>query len=173
MTALRPIASGSAAALLLAVLGGTGCERARRTLHEKAPFLVRPQSIAQSTLQAGPRSLPLPLKNPYEDNAYAMTEGQRLYDWYNCSGCHFRGGGGIGPPFMANVWRYGKDPGNIYESIVEGRPNGMPSWRGKIPEYQIWQIVTYVETLKGDRSIASPPGPRQEHLQAGEGSNSR
>jgi cytochrome c oxidase assembly factor CtaG/mono/diheme cytochrome c family protein len=157
--------------LLLAAAGG--CQRSRRTLHEKAPFVTRPQSIAGGTLQAGPKSLPLPMKNPYENNAYAMSEGQRLYDWYNCSGCHFRGGGGIGPPFMAKTWRYGQDPGNIYQSIVEGRPNGMPSWRGKIPEYQIWQIVTYVETLKGDRSIASPPGPRQEHLQAGEGSSSR
>ncbi|PYQ34932.1 MAG: hypothetical protein DMF54_07015 [Acidobacteria bacterium] len=102
-----------------------------------------------------------------------MTEGQRLYNWYNCSGCHFRGGGGIGPALMDDVWIYGKDPGNIYATIVEGRPNGMPSWRGKIPEYQIWQIVTYVETLRGDRPIASSPGPREEHLQAGEGRTSR
>jgi cytochrome c oxidase cbb3-type subunit 3 len=166
------VSAGIVAAVLLVAAAG-GCQRARRTLHVKTPFATRPQSIALGTLQAGPKSPPLPLKNPYENNAYAMTEGQRLYDWYNCGGCHFRGGGGIGPPFMAKVWRYGMDPGNIYESIVEGRPNGMPSWRGKIPEYQIWQIVTYVETLKGDRSIAAPPGPRQEHLQAGEGSSSR
>ena len=149
------------------------CQKSARTLHEKAPAQARPNSIAVGQLQAGPKSLPLLLRNPYEGNAYAMTEGQRLYNWYNCSGCHFRGGGGIGPALMDDVWIYGKDPGNIYATIVEGRPNGMPSWRGKIPEYQIWQIVTYVETLKGDRSIASPPGPREEHLQAGEGRSSR
>jgi cytochrome c oxidase cbb3-type subunit 3 len=114
-----------------------------------------------------------PVQNPYEDNAYAQTEGQRLFDWYNCSGCHARGGGGIGPPLMADVFRYGRDPGNIYRSIVDGRANGMPSWRGKMTEYQAWQLVTYVEALQGNRGIAAPPGPRQEHMQAGEGPVSR
>jgi mono/diheme cytochrome c family protein len=140
---------------------GPGCQRSKRTLLETAPMNARSEPIAGSR------------HNPLEDNAYAMTEGQRLYEWYNCSGCHARGGGGIGPPLMAEVWRYGKDPGNIYTSIVEGRPNGMPSWRGKLPEYQVWQIVTYVQTLEANRSIASPPGPREEHMQAGEGATSR
>jgi mono/diheme cytochrome c family protein len=144
--------------VLLAV--GPGCQKSKRTLLETAPMSAKAERDR-------------PARNPYEDNASAMTEGQRLYDWYNCSGCHARGGGGIGPPLMADVWRYGKDPGSIYTSIVEGRPNGMPSWRGKMPEYQVWQIVTYVQTLRADRSIASPPGPREEHMQAGEGASSR
>ena len=144
----------------------SGCQQSARTPQETAPMNARAEPMA------GPRRSGAS-QNPYEDNEYAMTEGQRLYEWYNCSGCHARGGGGIGPPLMADVWRYGKDPGNIYTSIVEGRPNGMSSWRGKMPEYQVWQIVTYVQTLRADRSIASPPGPRQEHMQAGEGSASR
>jgi cytochrome c oxidase cbb3-type subunit III len=156
-----------------ALLALAACQRSRRTLRENAPYAHRPQTIAVSDLQPGPKHPPLPVKNPYEDNAYAQTEGQRLYDWYNCSGCHFRGGGGIGPALMDDDWIYGKEPGNIYSSIVEGRPNGMPSWRGKIPDYQVWQIVTYVQSLRGDRPIASPPGPRTEHLQAGEGRPSR
>ena len=149
---------------------GSGCQRSKRTLYETAPMNARAESMAGSR---EPDASHRVRRNPYEQNAYAMTEGQRLYEWYNCSGCHARGGGGIGPPLMADVWRYGKDPGNIYTSIVEGRPNGMPSWRGKMTEYQVWQIVTYVQTLQADRSIASPPGPRQEHMQAGEGSMSR
>ena len=147
---------------------GSGCQQSK--LLETAPMNARSDLIAASRQSgAGDR----PMQNPYEDNDYAMTEGQRLYEWYNCSGCHARGGGGIGPPLMADVWKYGKDPGNMYTSIVEGRPNGMPSWRGKMPEYQVWQIVTYVQTLRADRSIASPPGPREEHMQAGEGATSR
>ena len=114
-----------------------------------------------------------PVRNPYEDNAYAMTEGQRLYEWFNCSGCHARGGGGIGPALMDDYWKYGNTDGEIYTSIVEGRPNGMPAWGGRIPEFQAWQLVTYVQALRGDRGIAAPPGPREEHLQAGEGSVSR
>jgi cytochrome c oxidase cbb3-type subunit III len=148
---------------------GSGCQRSKRTLLETAPMSARSEPIAGGRSGANNR----PTRNPYEDNAYAMTEGQRLYDWYNCTGCHARGGGGIGPPLMADVWRYGKDPGNIYASIVDGRPNGMPSWRGKMPQYQVWQIVTYLQTLEANRGIAAPPGPRQEHMQAGEGAESR
>jgi len=74
---------------------------------------------------------------------------------------------------MADVYRYGKYPGDIYLSIVEGRPNGMPAWRCRMTEYEVWQIVTYVQALRGDRGIAAPPGPREEHMQAGEGSVSR
>ena len=65
------------------------------------------------------------------------------------------------------------DPASLYSTIVGGRPNGMPAWRGKIPDYQVWQLVTYVEAMRAGRGIAAPPGPRQEHLQAGEGKISR
>ena len=87
--------------------------------------------------------------NPYENNAYAISEGQRLFGWYNCSGCHSNGGGGMGPPLMDEKWIYGSAPENIYQTIVEGRPNGMPAWGGRIPSYQIWQIVAYVRSLSG------------------------
>lgn len=93
----------------------TGCPRSQRLLHETAPMNA-PAGGPRSG--AGDQSV----RNPYEDNAYAETEGQRLYDRYNCSGCHARGGGGIGPPLMADVFRYGKEPGNIYSSIVDGAP---------------------------------------------------
>ena len=41
------------------------------------------------------------------------------------------GGGGIGPPLMDDRWIYGSAPENIYASIVQGRPNGMPAWGGR------------------------------------------
>ena len=37
----------------------------------------------------------------YAANAYHIGEGQRLYSWMNCSGCHGpAGGGGMGPSLM-------------------------------------------------------------------------
>ena len=65
-----------------------------------------------------------------------MAEGQRLYRWYNCAGCHANGGGGMGPPLMDDKWIYGSEPENIVATILEGRPNGMPSFRGKVPDDQ-------------------------------------
>jgi cytochrome c oxidase cbb3-type subunit 3 len=96
--------------------------------------------------------------NPYNGSSYAIAEGQRLYNWYNCSGCHSQGGGGIGPPLIKKNWIYGGEPANLFDTIVKGRPNGMPSWGGRIPEYQIWQIVAYVRSLNGEQPRSATPG---------------
>ena len=50
---------------------------------------------------------------------------------------------------MDDEWIYGSEPENIFETIVEGRPNGMPSFRGKIPTDQVWQLVAYVRSMSG------------------------
>jgi cytochrome c oxidase cbb3-type subunit 3 len=102
-------------------------------------------------------------KNLYEENAYAIAEGGRLYNWFNCVGCHFHGGGGIGPPLMDEQWIYGSEPENIFASIVEGRPNGMPSFRGKIPNDQVWQLTAYVRSLSGLAPKAAAPA-RSDHM---------
>ncbi|RYF36408.1 MAG: cytochrome c [Comamonadaceae bacterium] len=85
----------------------------------------------------------------YDDNAYAVSEGRRLYRWYNCSGCHANGGGNIGPALMDSQWRYGSDPQSLFDTIVKGRPDGMPSFGGHIPEDQVWKIVAYVRAMGG------------------------
>jgi cytochrome c oxidase cbb3-type subunit 3 len=50
---------------------------------------------------------------------------------------------------MDDQWIYGSNPENIFETIAEGRPNGMPSFGGKIVPDQIWQIVAYVRSMSG------------------------
>ena len=64
----------------------------------------------------------------------------------NCTGCHANGGGGIGPPLMDAEWRYGSAPGDIYRSIVEGRPNGMPAFGKRLTEDEIWQLHAFVKS---------------------------
>jgi cytochrome c oxidase cbb3-type subunit 3 len=66
---------------------------------------------------------------------------------------------------MDDVWIYGSAPENIYATIVEGRPNGMPSFRGKIPDSQIWQIVAYVRSMSGLASQGAAPA-RSDHMHA-------
>src|SRR3954452_13023448 len=122
---------------------------------------------AESVLFPGGGTPPQELVNPYEGNAYAISEGQRLFNWYNCSGCHANGGGGIGPPLIKKNpkdWIYGSSPANIFDTIVKGRPNGMPTWGGRIPQYQIWQIVTYVRSLDHQEPKAATP-PRADTLE--------
>jgi len=83
-------------------------------------------------------------------NAYAISEGQRLFESFNCSGCHGGGGGGhIGPALTDAEWRYGGSIQDIHRSIIDGRPNGMPAFRGLIDDGQLWQLSAYVLALSG------------------------
>lgn len=88
-------------------------------------------------------------ESPFQQNAWGISEGKRLYENFNCVGCHSHGGGGMGPPLMDDEWIYGYTPANIYDSIVEGRPNGMPPFRDRIAPPQVWQIVAYVQSMSG------------------------
>lgn len=103
--------------------------------------------VRQIELQPGQVIPAVALQNPYEGNENAIAEGRRLYNWYNCSGCHFAGGGGIGPPLMDEEWIYGGEPQQILDSIMEGRADGMPSYRGKLPMDHAMLIVAYVRAL--------------------------
>jgi cytochrome c oxidase cbb3-type subunit 3 len=115
-----------------------------------------------SNLRPGgaPARPPDPRDAYYEGNRDAIYAGQRWFQWYNCSGCHFHGGGGIGPALMDKKWRYGSRLDQIYHSIADGRPNGMPAWRGKIPASQIWQLAAYVKSLSSPESLQQNAQPK-------------
>jgi cytochrome c oxidase cbb3-type subunit 3 len=150
---LSALASSIAAILLL-----NACEREQRRFREPPAAAVAIESIRLSDLQPGvPKPVPA-IANPYEENAYALAEGKRLYSWYNCVGCHFQGGGGIGPPLMDDQWIYGSEPQNIFATIVQGRPNGMPAFGGKIPAYQVWKLAAYVRSMSALVPKAAAPG---------------
>lgn len=115
------------------------------------PAAIEGGIVRTSELVAGPKRAAFKVRNPYEGQANALADGKRYYGWFNCTGCHGgAGGGGIGPPLADNDWIYGGDPGNIFQTIVQGRPNGMPSFGGQIPDDQIWKIVAYVSSLAAE-----------------------
>jgi cytochrome c oxidase cbb3-type subunit III len=108
------------------------------------------------------------IKISEEENAFAVSQGKRLYRWYNCNGCHSTGGGGgMGPALMDAEWRYGAEPETIYTTITKGRPNGMPSFEGKIPDDQVWQLVAYVRSMSGQLRTDIAPS-RADGMAAGE-----
>jgi cytochrome c oxidase cbb3-type subunit 3 len=126
------------------------CNREERELRPSPAASQVINETQVSGINPGDHPLPEPpTPSIYEESAYSVSEGQRLFDQYNCSGCHANGGGGIGPPLMDNNWIYGSQPQNIFTTIVQGRPNGMPSFRNRIPEYQVWELVAYVRSLSG------------------------
>jgi cytochrome c oxidase cbb3-type subunit 3 len=137
-----------------------GCQSEQRDLHPTAAASATSSGVIVGELQPGegvPPGIAATLAEAQE-NAYAMNEGKRLFESYNCSGCHAHGGGSIGPALMDSRWIYGSQPANIFATIVEGRPNGMPSFRGKVPDIQVAQLVAYVRAMAGLAATKSAPG---------------
>lgn len=134
-----------------------GCPRETRKFHSLPADNARPEPVRLVSLQPGAAQPKRAAGGPYEGNAWGISQGERLYEQYNCVGCHFHGGGGIGPPLMDEQWIYGGSGQNIHDTIVQGRPNGMPSYGGHIPDDQIWMITAYVRTLSGQ--VAKPERP--------------
>lgn len=126
-----------------------GCQREKRVFDPGAIGSQPGAAVATSEVHAGQMSATPSEYNPYEQSAYAVSEGKRLFSAYNCQGCHLHGGGGIGPALMDSKWIYGSRSQQIYQTIVAGRPNGMPSFAGKIPEYQVWELAAYVRSMSG------------------------
>jgi cytochrome c oxidase cbb3-type subunit 3 len=139
---MKPILIAAAVSVLL-----TACDKQKRVDDKGAAMATTVLAAPVTELHPGGLPPSPSIDNPYAGNAYALNEGKRLFAWYNCSGCHSNGGGGMGPPLMDDLWIYGKKPANIFQSITQGRPNGMPAFGGKIPEHQMWQIVTFIQHI--------------------------
>src|SRR5205085_9343074 len=106
-----------AASSLAVVL--SSCKREERGFRVDPPA-ANTVTVAMTTDFHAGGALPKdPVNNAYEENAYALSEGQRMYLQFNCVGCHFHGGGGIGPPLMDDKWIYGSDPDQVFATIVQ------------------------------------------------------
>jgi cytochrome c oxidase cbb3-type subunit 3 len=139
-----------------------GCEREDRRLNSQQPHGPQ-QMVSQVSLQPGPTRIADTVEGPYDDNAPGTAEGQLLFSQMNCSGCHANGGGGMGPALMDDKWIYGSRPDQIFASIAEGRPNGMPTWKYRLTDKQIWQLVAFVRSLSGLTPKGARPS-RDDHM---------
>jgi cytochrome c oxidase cbb3-type subunit 3 len=114
-----------------AALALSACDREEHHSRGKPIGETVPAASPATIFPGGSSPAPLdPRAKLYDDNANAIAQGQQLFSMMNCVGCHSHGGGGMGPALMDDEWRYGGRIDQIAASIAEGRPNGMPSWRG-------------------------------------------
>ena len=96
------------------------------------------------------------LANPYARNPRSVGEGAKLFIAYNCLDCHGAdGSGAMGPSLQDSRWHFGGTSGEIFQSIYEGRPDGMPSWGGRIDDAQIWRLVAYVQSLSKGHDVTT------------------
>jgi len=91
------------------------------------------------------------LQNPTAKGPESATRGMRYFASFNCVGCHApNGGGGMGPSLSNRAFIYGSEPANVYLTIYQGRPNGMPAWGAVLPDTIIWDLVAYIASISKD-----------------------
>lgn len=160
---IHTIRSGAASALLLLL---ASCEHPQRDLRSAPQAPATPPTAAMTPPTADPAAGPAKTPNPYQGNVMAIKEGERMYHRFNCFGCHSAGGGGMGPALMDEKWIYGSDASAIHAAILDGRPNGMPSFRGKVQDADAWKIAAYVRSMSGldtrlPEGSTRPPLPQE------------
>ena len=120
--------------------GGRACGLKAHAITEVGPVaLHEPRSLGNRFVHARERE--------------AAQRGMQFFNQMNCVGCHApNGAGGMGPSLSDSKFIYGSEPANIYLSILQGRPKGMPAWGGMLPDEVIWDLVAYIQ------SISKEPG---------------
>ncbi len=101
-------------------------------------------------------------------NRASIAAGKRVYE-VNCASCHGpRAQGAVKagitisiieeqhgkqPPDLTDVqWDHGSTDGDIYRVLKRGLPPSMmPSFDGRIPDRQLWNVVNYIRSLHGTR----------------------
>jgi cytochrome c oxidase cbb3-type subunit III len=97
-----------------------------------------------------PGAVPPPsdIQNPVANDRAATTRGMQYFNSLNCVGCHAaNGGGGMGPALSNRYFQYGDSPAQIFLTITQGRPNGMPAWGRSLPDSVIWDLVAYIKQI--------------------------
>jgi cytochrome c oxidase cbb3-type subunit 3 len=117
-------------------------------------FVDHPQHIQLGRATANPSALRL--SSPFGADPQVRTIGSQLYHSYNCVDCHgMDGSGAMGPSLADGRWRFGGTPAEVFESIYQGRPDGMPAWGGRISDADIWRLVAYVRSLEVGKNVAT------------------
>jgi mono/diheme cytochrome c family protein len=87
-------------------------------------------------------------QNPYAGQVAATMAGKKLYQRH-CAACHSQEGrrGDKAPGLRSPVVQEAA-PGTLFWYLKNGNLRaGMPSW-SRLPDQQLWQIVTYLQTLR-------------------------
>jgi mono/diheme cytochrome c family protein len=120
-------------------------------------FALMSMSLFQ---QAKPKPWEVPAKfktqkNPVASSQASITLGSNLYK-KNCASCHGKIGLGDGvkartlatfPGDFSGSEFQGQTDGDHFYKTKTGRGD-MPSYNGKIPDEDIWNMVVYMRTLK-------------------------
>src|SRR3954447_24524193 len=108
--------TGRGVALVLSVVLLAGaCQREERNTRPDPTRGGGEAPVPVTTLEPGGLrpTMASAKASEFAANAFHMNEGKRLFSWFNCSGCHANGGGGMGPALMDDKWIYGSSMESI------------------------------------------------------------
>lgn len=86
--------------------------------------------------------------NPYQGQADAAAAGRNIYEEH-CSKCHGQNAEGVKkrPTLRSERVQQQATVGDLHWLLVNGSmKNGMPPW-AKLPDPQLWQLITYLKSL--------------------------
>jgi cbb3-type cytochrome c oxidase subunit III len=85
----------------------------------------------------------------FSGNQADAVAGRQAFLKYNCVGCHGGlAGGAMGPSLRDTTWKFGGSDEQIMSTLHNGRPAGMPAWKGKIADKELMQIVAYIHSMR-------------------------
>ncbi|EAU39924.1 FixP1 Di-heme cytochrome c [Fulvimarina pelagi HTCC2506] len=125
-------------------------EKQAKAENAGAPDAEALMSVDVNTIYPGSVTAQTELDLPPMGQAAAQS-GMNYFNTMNCIGCHApNGAGGMGPALSNNVFVYGGQPAELFLTIKQGRPNGMPAYGTMLPDAAIWQLVAYVKSISQD-----------------------
>lgn len=75
----------------------------------------------------------------------AVSEGKQLFADTACVACHQADGTGVvGPNLTDPYWIHGGKPTDIYLTIMNGAPNGMPAHKDSLGQKKVMKVVAYI-----------------------------
>ena len=111
---------------------------------------------AALAVHGSPRPAPIPQQAASAPAQAAPSEGARLFVAYNCADCHGPDGVGLmAPSLQDGRWRFGGSEEDVYRSIFDGRPEGMPRWGRMIPADHIRTLTAYVRGLADGKDVTT------------------
>jgi cytochrome c oxidase cbb3-type subunit 3 len=100
-------------------------------------------SVGVLPAQEGP-----PAGNPFAGSVEAAQEGKALFA-VNCGTCHGEDAkGNMCPDLTLKAKRYGNADADLFLTISQGRPGGMPNWEKKLGAEKIWKLITFLRSVE-------------------------
>jgi cytochrome c oxidase cbb3-type subunit 3 len=121
--------------------------------------------VAVATETASAARASQPAGNPYHGNAVAIADGRQVWQQI-CSACHKPDASGlVGPSLVDPYWKYGHTDPELFQTVMDGRPGGMPAWGAQLGSDRVWRVLAYLETLPKSEALGAgapgytPPAP--------------